>query len=372
MQLVFHIGSSKTATTSIQSVLTNFKFPSVIYLGKLKSEANGKFCGLLDQIHYDLFRPYRYEIRFGHGHPSRGHHELIDSYPQSIVDQILQGSYGSASKIKTIIISDECIGRYFNFNAEMNYFLIGIIGTRVEQKLNDIGFIKHDEKSEKVISVGIREQADWITSIYSFIPTMVSFDAFFSRQMTSADPLFFNALKYHDQFTMLRDATDETWRINFVPYEISKVMGFDVYFSHITTIPEGMVTTTLENKVTKLNSNSFGTLHYNRRDSLIVRIAKQFLFKSDISFRDLPAKKWNRWQRQLVEGIRVLVAQTKPSESECFSMSQDIRQNIRLLFADQNLLLQQHTPQFDLQSLGYCVSGDKSENTEQRPLNSPF
>jgi len=159
IKLIFHVGYGKTATTSVQNKLA--ELPNVLFLGK--GVFKGKlFKGEISNLHYKLFKSYRMETIMGFGNPSRSSAALVNKIANVIVKLIEDSSQN------IIVLSDECIGDYYNYIGEWNIFLTIALANTIEEKLSAHGY-----EFEKVLTFTIRRQVDAIKSVIGCQPTMI-------------------------------------------------------------------------------------------------------------------------------------------------------------------------------------------------------
>jgi len=159
VNLVFHVGYGKTATSAVQSKMANL--PNVLFLGKGISADRKVFNNEINDLHYKLFKTFRMEAIMGFANPSRSSTALLTKYAEAIV------RLTSASRKEIVVLSDECIGDYLNYIGEWNVFLTIALGNMVEEKLKAKGY-----EVKKNLSFTIRRQLDVLKSVIGYQPTM--------------------------------------------------------------------------------------------------------------------------------------------------------------------------------------------------------
>ena len=220
ISLVFHVGYGKTATTTVQSKLETL--PEVFLIGK---DSRPAFKGKLNSLHGKLFKSYRMEVITGFANPSRSSMAILTEYADEFVQLAL------ASKKQLVVVSDECIGDYFNYIGEWNLFLIIALGNMVEEKLKAEGY-----KVKKKLSFTIRQQLDVIKSVIGYLSPLNirSVDQFLD--CFSADPYegIMGSYYYYSNIRLCETITDRSWSIQVVPYEILNIdRRLDTYISRI-------------------------------------------------------------------------------------------------------------------------------------------
>ena len=99
VNLVFHVGRGKTATSYLQKNASKIK--DAIFIGRINSE---KYFidPVINKIHYKLFPPYRGELLKSFPNPSTNSYELVDKYSSALYEIIKNNK-----NAKNIIISDD-------------------------------------------------------------------------------------------------------------------------------------------------------------------------------------------------------------------------------------------------------------------------
>jgi hypothetical protein len=225
ISLVFHVGFGKTASTTIQSYLA--KLSDIFFIGKddTNKERSSIFKGELYDLHYTLFKSYRMEVIMGFANPSRSSATLLTEYADKIVQLAV------ASKKELVVLSDECIGDYYNYIGEWNVFLIIALGNMVEEKLRAKGY-----KVKKNLSFTIRRQLDVIKSVIGYSQTLNirSVDQFLDCFSTNPYEGIMASYYYYSNTRLIENIADMNWSIQVVPYEILAIdHRLDTYISRI-------------------------------------------------------------------------------------------------------------------------------------------
>lgn len=241
ISLVFHVGYGKTATTTVQSILETI--PEIFFVGKGRTPT---FKGELNFLHGKLFKSYRMEVISGFTNPSRSSMAMLTEYADEFARLAL------ASKKELVVVSDECIGDYFNYIGEWNIFLIIALGNILEEKLKAEGY-----KVKKNLSFTIRRQLDIIKSVigYSSPLNIKSVDQFLD--CFSANPYegIMGSYYYYSNIKLFEKITDKSWSIQVIPYEILSVdHRLDSYISRI--LNKKILTVEGDSDTKKLNVNS--------------------------------------------------------------------------------------------------------------------
>ena len=139
-------------------------------------------------------------------------HKFIDSLS---IEAIIKKN----SHIKSFVISDECIGDYYNYLGELNAFLVVAIGNILEKSLGA------DIKLHKVISITSRNQVDIIKSFIGYGWTLSRknpADKIVKTMLTDSSFSYAGSLFYAKRYK-LYSAIATGWKIQITPYEILSV-----------------------------------------------------------------------------------------------------------------------------------------------------
>lgn len=247
VKLIFHVGLPKTATTTVQSYLEKLSDVFFIGNGDTRKEKSSRFKGLYD-LHYKLFKSYRMEVVMGFANPSRSSTALLTEYADKITQQVL------ASEKKLVVLSDECIGDYYNYIGEWNIFLTIVLGNMIEEKLRAKGY-----EVKKNLSLTIRQQIDAIKTFVSCSDTLNvrSVDQFFDCYSKNPYEGILGSYYYYSNIRLIEYIADVNWSIQIVPVEILMVDNqIDTYISRI-----------LDQKMTNLDRD-YGRIKKNENRSV--------------------------------------------------------------------------------------------------------
>lgn len=149
VRFILHGGYGKTATTFLQKNLFSH-LNDVLYLGKLQ---DGKMLSdELQRIYYTIFPSFAgmaiNDIR------ARNSSLLIPLFGDILLSEMKQ------AKKDIILLSNECLIDYGNYNAELNQFLL----LKLFRYLQD----NYDEKIEFKVMMTIRNQKESLKSFYAY------------------------------------------------------------------------------------------------------------------------------------------------------------------------------------------------------------
>ena len=218
IEIIFHTGYGKTATTSLQKILSEIaESNEILYLGKCHE---GKFINPeFEKIYNELFIGFTYQSNVFQ-HPSRIVHNKLNLFIDIIYNLFKK------SKKKIIFLSNENLGSYVNYNANLNYSYLKYIGDELENKFKILGF-----KVEKKIILTIRNQVDMINSYLSYNGELINKKMFFRLQ--NPEDLFFATLDYNKNKKYLEKYMKD-WKIKLVPMEIIINNGLEKFIEEIT------------------------------------------------------------------------------------------------------------------------------------------
>lgn len=254
IKLVFHVGYGKTATTSVQNKLA--QLPNVLFLGKGMFKGK-KFYDEINDIHYKLFKTYRMEAIMGFANPSRSSASLLNKTADIIVKLILKSSKN------IIVLSDECIGDYFNYIGEWNIFLTIVLANTIEEKLHSHGY-----EIEKVLTFTVRRQLDAIKSVIGYTPTLMiaSVDELIDCYSENFNEGILGGYFYYSNIRLFERITERGWSIKVIPYEfLEDSQRLDLYICRIIDTPSLEVN--FDNHVD--NSNSSVNPQSGARDQIL-------------------------------------------------------------------------------------------------------
>lgn len=196
--LLIHPGFGKTATTWLQrQVFPNL--PHSLYLGKdpFASEA-------VQKAHDALFPPLYGTTDYR----ARNSSQFVSEYVAAIKEVLAKAS----TSIERVVLSDECIVDYSNFNAELNLNLL----RRVSEALAS-------EFDETRVLFTVRNQESYLSSYFAFDYENLksrfrTFDEFMDYGYRHPREWVFGGIHYDTVFV---DAVSQfgNGRVKFLPYE---------------------------------------------------------------------------------------------------------------------------------------------------------
>lgn len=203
----FHLGAPKTGSTWLQEKVFPF-LNQVSFLGKRLNEIR------ISKIHQDLFG----SLKLGTCPPVRNNESLIFEYCKWLVGEIEREKPDKFDHIK-ILLSDENISSFANYNAELNYSIIFRIHKSLKTHFSNLGIFF----DLKVLFV-FRNQIDIIQSTYfygysAYKRDGVNIEKFVQKSMKSPKVGLFAGLWYDELFLHLNSFFDEE-NILFLPYEL--------------------------------------------------------------------------------------------------------------------------------------------------------
>jgi len=269
IKLVFHVGYGKTATSSVQNKLA--ELPNVLFLGKEVFKGKKLFKGEINNLHYKLFKSYRMETIMGFGNPSCSSAALVNKIANVIVKLIEDSSQN------IIVLSDECIGDYFNYIGEWNIFLTIALANTIEEKLSAHGY-----EFEKVLTFTIRRQLDAIKSVIGYQPTMIqkSVDELIDCYSENLDEGIFGGYFYYSNIRLFERVAKKGWSINVIPYEfLEEGHKLDSYLCRILDVSSLEID--VDNQID--NSNSY----VNPKSGIREQILRRRNIFSGLGFRFL-------------------------------------------------------------------------------------
>ena len=218
-----------------------------------------EFEGEINDLHYKLFRSYRMEAFMGFANPSRSSAALVSESADVIVKLILN------SNQNIVVLSDECVGDYYNFIGEWNIFLTIALANTIEEKLGAEGY-----EIEKVLTFTIRRQLDAIKSVIGYSPTLMisSVDELIDRYSETPEEGILGGYFYYSNIRLFERVAKSGWCLRVVPYEfLEDCQSLALYLCRIIEIPS--LETEIENHVD--NSNSSVNAQTGIRDQILRR-----------------------------------------------------------------------------------------------------
>lgn len=259
IDLIFHIGRQKTATTFIQASAN--KIEGVFLIGK---NLNRKYEGKIDHLHNELFKSYRGEIIGRYPNPSLNNYSIINEY----ADEVSRIIYEKNRDYDKFLISDENISNYLNNLAELNIGYCIIIGNLIEEKIKDKFSLS------KNISLTIRNQVDIIYSIYCYNSLFSGgIRNFVNKSFSDSNSGFLSSIYYYKCYKYIQGLCSQEWNINLVPYEIlGKQKNTNEFFRKLFNA-DTEIKMKISTKTNRVNSNSLDhDRKLKRNGSLILKI----------------------------------------------------------------------------------------------------
>ena len=145
---IVHGGYGKTATSFLQQIVFSH-LDDVLYFGKLKDDK--MLPDELGRLYYEIFPPFSRTVL-----PMRARNSSL-LIPQ--LGDLLIKEMKKASK-KIVLLSNECLIDYANYNAELNMLLL----YRLFNYLQD----NYDEGIEFKMMMTIRNQKEFLKSYYAY------------------------------------------------------------------------------------------------------------------------------------------------------------------------------------------------------------
>ena len=269
VKIIFHVGNGKTATTFLQNLAQ--QVDEVFFFGKNTQRPLFQ-PEILNELHYELFTAYRGDQLNSYPNPTRNSYDLIDRYATIIADTIKQNDTASC-----FVLSDECIGDYYNYLGELNTFIILTLGNLIEERLRDA------VKIEKVFSYTIRNQLSIIESFIGYnwmLSRQLPVDNLVLELLSTPHRSYCGSLFYYKRFKLIK-TIDKSWIISIVPYELLSIdknpvgylrNAFYLNESQVKSIP-----TELLGKI--VNSNSEPEKKHSSTRMRVKNIFKRYGYK---------------------------------------------------------------------------------------------
>lgn len=252
LKIIFHIGYGKTATSFLQKVIQkNAQNNKILYLGK--NFDNGFANEKIKDLYHKLFRTYRSESNI-HEHPSHINISLLDDFIEQILILIKVNKYTD-----TIYLSDECLGSYEQYHAELNYSYLLYIGNNIKQKLFELQI-----KSDCYVIQSIRNHVDMVNSTFAYNGKKLV-ESEIKKRLANDQDLFFGCIEYSKIFTFL-ERYFYSWEVHLVPMEVLEKKGAKYFLSKMT-MKENFILSDEYSERINANKNSQGDL-FNRTTNL--------------------------------------------------------------------------------------------------------
>ena len=358
IKLVIHVGYGKTATTSVQKKLA--ELPSVLFLGKSAIKGKKRFKGEINDLHYKLFKSYRMEAIMGYANPSRSTAVLVNKIADVIVELILNSTQN------IIVLSDECIGDYFNYIGEWNIFLTIALANTIEEKLGDCEY-----EIVKVLTFTIRRQLDVIKSLIGYSSELMikSVDELIDCYSETLDEGIFGGYFYYSNIRLFERVAKRGWIIKVVPYEfLEDSQNLASYICRI--IDEPSLGAEFENHVE--NSNSSVNLQSGISDQILRRrnifgglgfrfmIEGRAIYKNAKKRRRIITQFFGKGLRLLGKTLRIigglednLITLFDRKQTSYVICSYHAENRIRQIYLSDNELLKRYVDVTELRKFGY-------------------
>ncbi len=347
-KLIFHIGRPKTASTFLQNCVNSIINCEYIGVNYKKNKYNKRVKDL-DENYRAIFKPFRRDIYGGTRNYTKSMYVEVKKFAEQILERIENNP-----EAKSIIISDEAIGDYYNHTAEYNVALINTIGNYIREKIGE-------NKIKCCLSLTIRRQDNWLWSFFHHHHNLSGNFSKFIEERMNRDEGVFSGLFYNECFLMYKLICDEKWSISMVPFELlsedGNVRKFIIDTFRLNEDQVGDIilkevnTKKINNRIKIANRFSFvgrfgfrlseGLITYNRKSiskfSLLSNIFIKMLsnFSSFLLYIDRAYEKKRN---------KVYFENNPPP---------DLSSKIMKFYNDDNILLKQHMKDYDLERYKY-------------------
>lgn len=332
-QLLIHAGYGKTATTWLQRrIFPNI--PGSIYLGK-----DPFIDPALEDIHNRLFQPLYAVDRYR----ARNSAMLVNEYA-ACIRSLAGAKAGSAGKV---VISDECMMDYSNYNAELNMYLLGQLKRKLAADFDEI----------KVLMT-IRNQETFLVSYFAYDYFVLkqkfkTFREFLDYGSAHPSEAVFGGIRYNMVFSEMSDIFGKD-NCKFVPYELL-VADPVTFLNQIATFWD-IDAVALEDHAhaPAENVNKTADGAHVVRD---LNLAGSYLFKLASTYRRMALSQklspaWHSFAKQNFRKISGKLSRTKPVGHAV--LDQEARKKIHSMYRDDNRQLMALAG-IDLESFGWPV-----------------
>jgi len=224
LNILFHVGSGKTATSWLQDKFS--RLPNTVFIGK--DPWNKNFSEDPYTIHRDIFQNlYGDKI-----YQSINTTKKIQRYARLIAKVV-----SKTSGVNNILLSDENIGNYGNYNAELNIALLAFLKDAIEKEISLRS--KVSESLNPILLFTFREQVSFLQSHYSFVYPLLpksqrKLDDFLEKGLEDDHTGVFGTLWYDELYSFYSSVL-KGWSINFIPYETIELKGEVQYLTACCT-----------------------------------------------------------------------------------------------------------------------------------------
>lgn len=197
--LIWHIGLGKTASTYLQTKF--LQSDSFHYIGKPFVDPK------VGKIHKKCFPTNRHE------YIGSKYEKNLDTNSTAI-EEYTKYLASLARQHQKILISDECILDTLNYDMDLNIKVLEKINEKL-LLLSDIDRIS--------IYITLRNQIDWLTSVYCYTPTIVdSFDSFVRDTLENNKFNFGKLLDYQNLIYKIDQMLTSKYELKLIPFESFK------------------------------------------------------------------------------------------------------------------------------------------------------
>lgn len=348
LHIVFHVGYGKTGTTWLQKNIFP-KLNNCLYLGKF--EDNVMLNDDLKQAHSKLFNPMYGLKRYR----SRNSYSFIKNYVDLIYAEILLNDADSVTHsengISSVVLSNETILSYNNYNAELNTYIL----SQVISKLSN--YLSKKYKVRSSILITFREQCSVLQSnfAYDYIhhrDKFETFDKFIEYGIRNNHEGIFGSLwndEIHEQLSNLFEKTE----VVFCPYEyinLSPQVFFEKSLVALGLMSMDEIDEYMKMEAENVNINKDGS-HKLRSPSIRARFF-QFIGK----LRWFLPESWDEKMKRLFPNQIMLTGETVITGN--IEMNNEQREMIQNLYRKSNDRMSKLIS-IDLGELGYSVSSKR-------------
>lgn len=209
-KLVFHIGRPKTASTFLQKRVKSALGCEYIGINYTKDNHNFRVKDL-DKNYKKIFKVFRRDIYGGTRNFTKSMYPEVKHFAEKIIKRIKNNP-----EARSIILSDEAIGDYYNHMAEYNVGLTFAIGNYIQKKIGE-------DKIKCYLTLTIRRQDEWLWSFFHHHYNLNGdFSTFIEKRM-NRDEGIFSGLFYNECISMYKLMCNEKWSISAIPYEVLSI-----------------------------------------------------------------------------------------------------------------------------------------------------
>ncbi len=332
-QLLIHAGYGKTATTWLQRrVFPNI--PDSIYLGK-----DPFIDPALEDIHKQLFQPLYAIDRYR----ARNSAMLVNDYA-ACIRSLVDAKAGSAGKV---VISDECIIDYSNYNAELNMYLLGQLKRKLAGDFDEIKVLMTIRNQETFL-------VSWFAYDYFYLKQKFkTFHEFLDYGCAHPFETAFGGIHYSLVFSEMAEVFGKD-NCKFVPYEllVADPVAFLDQIAAFWDIDAATLAGHAHAPAENVNKTADGA--HVVRD---MNLAGRYLFKLASYYRRMPlaqkiSPEWHSFAKQHFRRVSGKLARMSPVGRAV--LDQEARKKIHSMYRDDNRELM-GLAGIDLESFGWPV-----------------